>query len=420
MQVRRFFVGMDVAKDTLDVTILDGDEKTVRPSRTYENNPDGWAQLVETLDTLASQGQPVQCAMESTGRYHEGVARCLSGRGQSTEVHVINPVAVKRFGQAMLKDSKTDKADSRLIALYLIRMKPAVTPMPTQELQALKEVTRRRRRLVEDRGMEKNRLHATLHRHFPGYQQHLGTELTKGLLKVLSEIQSPQAIIDYSVDKLARISVAFRHRFGTKRAEALTALARQAPVQKLSPASELLVKTSADRILSFDVTIKSYDECIAKMVEASPAGRLLLSIPGVGPVTASTILAEVGDMAKFPSADRFVGYCGLYPIVWESGQVKRKYRMSRKGNRWLKTALLVVAGPARMNNPAIASFADRLAQRGKSAKAIGGAIAAKLARIIWAVLTKNEPWSEEIASRGTRKAEAMLAENPAGAVQAAS
>ena len=420
MQVRRFFVGIDVSRDTLDVTVLEENEKTVHPSSSYENNPAGWAQLVGTLDSLASGTGVVQCAMESTGRYHEGVAQHLRGHNRIAKTVVLNPLAVKRFGQAMLKDTKTDKADSRQIALYLIRMKPEPTFHPEPELQTLQEATRRRRRLVEDRSSEKNRLHASLHRHYPGYQKHLGKRLNLSLLTVLSEMQSPGAIVEYSADKLARISTAKNHTVGKKLAEKITAAAQQAPVQTLAPATELIIRTSAQRILDLDKLIKTFDSCIKPIVRKMPFGKLLLSMPGLGPVTVATVLSEVGDIRHFPTADKFVGYCGLYPVVWESGQAKRSYSMSRKGNRWLKTALLVVTGAAGRFNPILKRFRERLLQRGKSKKAVGGAMAAKLARIIWAMMTKNQFWSDTIAQSGLKKADSMLASGeqqaPAAAV----
>lgn len=409
MQVRKLFVGIDVSMKTLDVTALDVDEKLVGHSTSYENDPKGWTELVEALDSLTPKYGLMGCAMESTGRYHEGIARHLRGHSSAIEVHVLNPLATKRFSQAMLKDAKTDRIDSKLIALYLMRMKPEPVLEPTIELQALKEVTRRRRRLVEDRTLETNRLHAFMHRHYPGYQDFLGRKPTLSLLTVMAEMQSPQAIVERSAESIARISTAPRHVVGEKIAEALVAVAAQAPVKTLSEASELLIETSVRRLLELRQTISRFDACIEKMLADMPTAKFLLSVPGLGPVTVATVLAEVGDIRQFATADKFVGYCGLYPIVWESGQAKRTYRMSRKGNRWLKTALLVVSASARMNNPTIASFAERLKKRGKSTKAIGGALAAKLARIIWAIMTKNESWSPAIADRGREKAAFMLA-----------
>jgi len=87
--------------------------------------------------------------------------------------------------------------------------------------------------------------------------------------------------------------------------------------------------------------------------------------------------------------------------------MKRRYRMTTKGNRMLKMTLLVASAAARQYNPAIASFYERLRARGKSTKAAGGAIARKLAEIVFAVMIRNEPWNAEKAMRGIEKSCAM-------------
>ena len=83
--------------------------------------------------------------------------------------------------------------------------------------------------------------------------------------------------------------------------------------------------------------------------------------------------------------------------------------MTYKGNKFLKTTLLVASAAARQYNPAIAAFYERLRVRKKSKRAAGGAIARKLAEVIYAVLRRRQPWSAEIAARGIAKAQAMAA-----------
>ena len=378
--------GIDVAKDKLDVSVLDANESVVLAPMTFENRPSGWQELLDTLKPLNGKygAIPMECGMESTAMFHEGVAHFLRSQNQlALKVHVINPLSIKRLGQAMLRNAKTDKADSRLIALFLSRMKPASEYAPSREQKALKEATRRRRRFVEDRSQECNRLHHLLHRHYPGYQKILGRVFTISLLKVLSDMQSPRAILEHSIENLASISTGSRHVIGAKIATRIHEFARQAPEPQLPRSTELLIRLSARRILEIQDHIDTLDECIAEMGNSMPVVALLRSIPGIGPVTAATIAAEVGDIRRFPTKDKFVGYCGLYPIVWESGTVKRKYRMTRQGNRWLKTALLVVSGAARQHNPQLVAFYDRLRSAGKSTKAVGGALAAKLAHFCW-------------------------------------
>lgn len=414
MLARSLIVGIDVAKSKLDVCFLDANESPVHPGAVYPNRPSGWSQLLDTLDALCStKGYTVRCAMESTGVYHEALSRHLGTQKRvPMTVSVLNPRGVKAFGKAMLKDTKTDRLDRQLIAQYTIRMKPEPVEPITEEQRTLKQITRARRRFVEDRNKEVNRLHTLLHRHYPGYQSELGKELSASVLVILSAFQSPRSICDQSIDDLAKLRIGPRHRVRRSIASRLQEVARVAPVQDLGKAVELLISMQAQRIRDLDVQIGKLEECIEELVSEMPAGKLLMSIPGLGSVTVATILAEVGDIRRFESKEAFVGYCGLYSIIWESGDAKRKYKMSRKGNRWLKTALLVVTGPARRHNPSIASYNQRLLSRGKTSKAIGGALARKLAHIIWAVMTHNEPWSPERARRGQDKAEAMLGGKP--------
>ena len=410
MILPKLFVGIDISRDKLDVSFFNADESPVHPMTTFDNGPPGWAVFLDTFKSLSVRHGIILCGMESTGVFHEGIARYL--REQKTvpiEVHVLNPLGVKRLGQAMLRNAKTDKADSRLIAQYLIRMKLAPVTFPSLNQIALKEVTRRRRRFIGDRSQEINRLHALLHRHYTGYQKILGRKFTVSFLSVLVEMQSPRAILGHSVEHLAKVSVGRRHVVGPKIAQRIHDTARQAQVQELASSTERLIQMSARRILEIRRHIATLDECIAEMGKDMPMVALLRSIPGIGPVTSAVIVAEVGDITRFATKAKFVGYCGLYPIVWESGTVKRKYRMTRQGNRWLKTALLVVSGAARQYNPRIATFYARLRKKGKSTKAAGGALATKLAHFCWAMMTKNESWSTGKAEEGRLKAEAMLA-----------
>jgi len=84
--------------------------------------------------------------------------------------------------------------------------------------------------------------------------------------------------------------------------------------------------------------------------------------------------------------------------------------MTSKGNRMLKMTLLVASAAARQYNPLIAAFYERLRRRGKSKKAAGGAIARKLAELVYTLLVRGEAWSAEKAMEGMQRAEAMAAQ----------
>jgi len=413
MKQNSLYVGLDVSNAKIDVAFLDGDGRPVRSATAYDNEPKGWTALRTAVVAAARLIGPkarVVCGMESTSNMHKRVEQALrSEKRRRLEVHVLNPRAVKNFGKVLLRDAKTDRLDSQLIALFLLRMQPEVrSAMPTG-FEELKEATRTRRRLVEERTDHKNRLHKLLRYHLPGYRKVLGIRtFSKRLLIVLAELGSPHLLLDRSVEELAGVRYGRGHRVGVAFAQKLHALAEQAPVRVLSKVTRLLIETTARRILDLDALLSEVDRAIEEQLDEVFPGQVLTSIPGIGKVSAAAILAEVGDIGRFDAKEQFVGYCGLYPIVWESGEAKRRYRMTYKGNRMLKMTLLVASAAARQYNPVISTFYERLRRRDKSTKAAGGAIARKMAELIFTLLVRNEPWSADKATRGMQKAEAML------------
>jgi transposase len=402
-----------VSNDTLDVSFLNASARRVRPPHTFTNDPDGWRELADVIAAAAAglgPGTAVACGVESTSNMHKRVVQVLRAETRfPVVVHELNPRAVKHFSQALLRDVKTDRLDSQLIALFLIRMQPEPTPAPPDLFEELKEATRTRRRLIEERTSDKNRLHKLLRYHFPGYRTTVGKTLSKRLLVALAALPSPHLLLEQDLDTLADMRSGRGHHVGLDFAEALHSLAARAPRLVLPPVTRMVIETTAQRVLDLDAQISRLDEQIEIMVDDVFPNQVLTSIPGIGRVSVAAILAEIGDIRRFKSKRNFIGYCGLYPIVWESGEAKRSYRMTRKGNRMLKMTLLIASAAARQFNPVIAAFYARLRKRGKSTRAAGGALARKLAEIVFTLLVRNEPWSEEKATRGLHKSDAMLA-----------
>lgn len=414
MDRSELYVGVDVSNATVDVAFLDQKARTFRPPATFNNDPEGWTELSSAIVAAAGQERSrvrVVCGMESTSNMHKRLEQTLRGEERhEIEVHVLNPRAVKNFGRVLLKDAKTDRLDSRLIALFLLRMQPEPPAAVPPDFEELKESTRTRRRLVEERTDHKNRLHKLLRYHLPGYRKSLGVrQLPKRLLVVLAEAPSPHLLLERSIDQLGGIVYGGRHRVGEPFAQKLHALATQAPRFELPKVTRMLIATTARRILDLEDLLREVDAAIAELLDSVFPDQVLTSIPGIGTVSAAAILAEIGDVGRFQTKQDFVGYCGLYPIVWESGQAKRRYRMTSKGNRMLKMTLLIASAAARQYNPTIAVYYDRLRSRGKSKKAAGGAIARKLAELVFTLLARGETWSQDKAAKGMRKAEVMLA-----------
>jgi len=140
------FVGIDVAKDHLDVHIL--------PSGTsarFDTDSRGLDALVEAVKEIF----PKSIVLEATGGYERVVAASLTAEGLSPAV--VNPRQIRDFARATGRLAKTDKIDAQILAHFAQTIRPVARPIPTDTEKALKELVVRRRQLVDARAKEKNR-----------------------------------------------------------------------------------------------------------------------------------------------------------------------------------------------------------------------------------------------------------------------
>ena len=128
---------------------------------------------------------------------------------------------------------------------------------------------------------------------------------------------------------------------------------------------------------------------------------LLLTIPGIGWVLAYTIAAEIGDIARFASPRKLVGYSGLCPRVYQSGASDRRGPLAKHGPRYLRWALVEAAVHAR-NHPAYRERYERTKARlgrQRGAKVAQVDLARRLAEAIWHMLTRNQPFAPAGAAK---------------------
>jgi transposase len=118
-------------------------------------------------------------------------------------------------------------------------------------------------------------------------------------------------------------------------------------------------------------------------------------VPGIGWVLGYTIAAEIGDISRFASASKFVGYTGLCPRVYQSGEQDRRGSLAKNGPKYLRWALIEAATHAARD----VHYRERYERnkrrlgRQRGAKVARVDIARKLAEAIWHILTKNEPFA---------------------------
>jgi transposase len=147
MTTTSIFIGIDVAKDTLDLAIRPSGTQTQVP-----NTEDGIATLIATV----LPWRPTLVLLEATGRYHEAVAAQLTNAG--IPIRIANPTDVKHFAKFLRLPAKTDRLDAALLA-RCAEADPTPRPLPDRAVRELDQLVVRRRQLVEMRKQERTRRH---------------------------------------------------------------------------------------------------------------------------------------------------------------------------------------------------------------------------------------------------------------------
>jgi transposase len=278
---------------------------------------------------------------------------------------------------------KTDVADAAWIAQLVAHGLVRPSFVPVKEIRELREVTRYRKAIIQERSREAQRLHKTL--------ESAGIKLASVATDVLgvSGLDMLQGLIagTHDPDVLAELA---RGRLRKK----IPAL-RKALAGWFSPTHRLLVGELLAHIEYLDESIERLSDDVAKIIAPfAQAIDLLDTIPGVNRRTAEVILAEIGpDMSRFPSSRNLASWAGMCPGNNESAG-KRFSGKTRKGSKWLRATLVESAqAAARTKGTYLASQYARIKGRHGHNKAII-AVAHSILVITYHILQRQQPYDE--------------------------
>lgn len=368
--------GLDVHKKFVTACRLTVDEggQTQQELREFSTMSDD----LEALADWLAEGGVTHVAMESSGVYWQPIYNILEGR---FELYLVNAQSIKR-----MPGRKTDVKDAEWIATLMQHGLLQRSFIPDRDQRELRDLTRYRLSLVDERNRFANRLQKVLE----------GTNIK--LASVASDIQgvSAQAILRALLsgqsDVQALVELA-KGRLRNKQAELARALKGQMNEHQRWLLAELLVQLDFldEQIEKVENRI---EEKLAQMPPFQEAVRLLDTIPGIDRHLAISILAEIGvDMSRFPSDRQLAAWAGVAPGNNQTGGKQRSGK-TRQGNKYLKRALALAAhGAARKKNCYLRSLYYRLAaRRGKARAAV--AVGHSILQMAYHMLRRNEEYRE--------------------------
>lgn len=272
-------------------------------------------------------------------------ARQLSALGH--DVRLIPANYVKPY----VKRGKSDAADAEAICEAVTRPTMRFVAIKTEEQQSVLFLHRARDLIVRQRTQISNMLRGLL--------AEFGIVIAQGIGRA---VKFAKDVLDNDRPDIPEVAV-----------DVLTNLSNQ--------------------LVALHLRIRWYEMRMRLQAKQDPRVMLLRTIPGVGPVTASAIAATIGDARQFKNGREFAAWLGLTPLNRSSGGKERLGRISKMGDRYLRR-LLVTGMTARLrqmkvNPDRVDPWAIGLLER-KPTRLATVAMANKTARIIWAVLTRNE------------------------------
>lgn len=335
MKLKR--IGVDLAKQVFQVHGVDSHEQ-VKCRKQLKR-----AQMLDFFRQL----EPCLVAMEACGGSHYW-ARELIKLGH--QVRLIAPQFVKPY----VKSGKNDANDAEAICEAASRPTMRFVPIKTAEQQAGQSLHRIRSRLIRARTALVNEI--------------------RGLLGEFGLV-------------IAQRGAAAAHR--------LLQQSLETPDNGLPGKMRELLKELQDELLAHDERLTRFDRELQQQARSDERCQRLLKVEGVGPISATAIVAAVGDAKQFSSARQFAAWLGLVPSQHSSGGKNQLGSISKKGDTYLRTLLIHGARSALL---ACKEKTDRRSvwvqqvQCRRNTNIATVALANKNARIIWAILSKGESY----------------------------
>jgi len=378
------YAGLDVSKDDFKASVIDFRNNPVSPVGAYTHDRESLDAFLRDIQALRGElGCDVIFGMEATGIYHLPLYHYLLDAGCT--VRVFNGLEVKRYKRRIRK-TKTDNLDSLAIAEALLfsgELPPHGVTGP--ETGCLRELCRFRDRLMKKASKCKNEAIRDMDLLCRGYSDAFEDIFSPSSIAVMKAVVRKTRLFEIDKESLTKLlRVYMPQPLAEKKAHRLIRLFESAVVPSY-------VRDAV--IFELHMLVQQHEQLrhqlkrVEREIESSvrKAGTHLLSIPGIGKLTAGVILGEWGDISRFKNLKQLTAYAGLDPSVAQSGRSKRTGRISKRGSPLLRAALYRASLSAIRFNPACRQLYTRLKARGKHHKVCLVAVANKLLHIAYSV-----------------------------------
>lgn len=393
-----FYVGIDVAKEKHYVCILDDTgEDAVKPFWIYTDIL-GLRKLITQFGDLSLDNDDFIIGIESTGAYSENLYEYITD--SDYEVVLLNSYQTAKYRDFSTgRKIKNDTIDAHVIAELLSTGRYKQSHISNDEYHSLKMLGRARKSLMDKIKTIKREISTVMATVNPEISKVFPNIFTKTALVVINQYPTAAHLCKATPKKLTRL---FRHikgnNFSEDKAKYLIDLAQTSVYAGRAHKARASTITSYIRILElYCQEIKDIELQIKQLIEEEidtldNTVENLQSIPGISNKTISAILGECGDLRRFDSAKAFIGYLGLYPTQYQSGNSMSTGRLAKRGIPIAKHALYMAAVGSVLHNPQMNKLFHDKTSSGKSKKEALIILSKKIATIMYSIVKHNKPY----------------------------
>lgn len=382
------YVGIDISKYKHDCFICKDTGEVIVENLSFTNNKKGFQQFLDLLKPYDNSN--VHIGLEATGHYGLNLKLFLEKNNYS--FMEFNPLLVKEFYKSLsLRKTKTDKVDAVVITQKLM----SVPYKPNSKLfyhkYSIKSLTRLRETLVKQRSKYKVQLTNILDIIFPEFKPFFSNSFGITSLYILNKYKTPDKIANMrdfeTLNKLSRGNFTYA-KFVKLKDLAKNTIGESNDIFEIQLSSILnLYKNIDDHIIELDKQISTI------IKELNPR---MLSIPGLGEISAASILSEYGDITKFSSPNKMLAFAGLEPSIIQSGTLESNGKMVKHGSGHLRYSIMNSAMIILRYSPTFYDYYNKKRNEGKCHRVALSHVCKKLIRVIYSLEKYNQDFNPSL------------------------
>ncbi|WLD94528.1 IS110 family transposase [Alkalihalobacillus sp. AL-G] len=386
------YVGVDLHKQHHVAVIINCWQEKLGEIK-FENKPSVFSTFLLDIEKLMKDGLTPVFGLEDVGGYGRALAKYLADHGQV--VKEVNPALSYAERKSYMTTQKSDSWDAECVARILLNKLDRLPDAKPHDLfWSIQQLVSRRNALVKVQGALKNQLHIQLSHHYPSYKKFFSEVDGKTALPFWERYPSPSGLEGVGLKQLTTFLLKVSNNTCSvkKVNEVLHHVKEDGhTLKEHQDARDFLVR-SIVRDISFKKQEMSYVER-----ELKELMRLLDfqldSMPGIDLVTASALIAEIGDVRRFPNANKLARFAGIAPVYFGSGG-KGKEQKSKQGNRALHALFYnlavqqvqVAKGSKLPRNPVFHAYYQKKLKEGKTKGQALVCIMRRLVNIVYGMM----------------------------------